>query len=121
MYATLVEAVSGQLPSVADAPDSISFAPTLVGESQEPRLPMICSNVAGLHSIIDGKWKYIDSSYPNGVPLPMRNATKGQSKPALYNLDEDPSETTNLLQDHPEMVERLKITLNRYRSQATRF
>jgi len=51
----------------------------------------------------------------------MRNATKGQSKPALYNLDEDPSETTNLLQDHPEMVERLKVTLNTYRSQATRF
>jgi arylsulfatase A len=120
IYSTLVEAVSGQLPSVEAAPDSISFAQTLMGESQEPRLPMICSNVAGLHSIIDGKWKYIDSSYPDGAPMPMKNATKDQSEPALYNLDEDPSETTNLLQDHPEMVKRLKDTLNKYRSQVTR-
>jgi hypothetical protein len=36
------------------------------------------------------------------------------------NWDEDSSETKNLIQNHPEMVRRLKGSLNKLRSEVTR-
>jgi arylsulfatase A len=120
LYSTLVEAVSGQVPTADEAPDSISFAPTLSGKAQSARPPMITSNVAGLHAIREGKWKYIDGTFPEGVPEGMRRNSKTQAQPALYNLEKDPSESANLIADYPELVERIRAVLERYRAETTR-
>jgi uncharacterized sulfatase len=50
---------------------------------------------------IEGHWKLIVSRDPNG-PL------------ELYNLKDDPHETKNLAQQHPEIVERLKGRIDRW-------
>lgn len=120
LYSTLVEAVSGEVPSVGDAPDSVSFAATLRGESQAPRGAMISSNAAGLHAIREGKWKYVDSTFPEGAPEGLRRHFKKQAEPALYDLDSDPSETKNLIAEHPEVTQRMQDELNTLRAQTTR-
>ncbi|MGB0744470.1 MAG: sulfatase family protein [Opitutales bacterium] len=120
IYSTLVEAVSGGTPSSEEAPDSVSFAPTIMGETQEARPAMITSNVAGLHAIREGKWKFIDGKYPDNTPKNFINTTKDQAEPALFNLEEDPSETKNLLAEHPEVVERMQEMLDGLRAAPTR-
>ncbi len=120
LYATLAEAINGKLPSPKEAPDSISFAPTLLGKQQKPRPPMITSNVSGLLALRDGKWKFIDGKYPEGIPQFFIDSTREQSEPALYNLEDDPSETTNLISQHPEIVKRMQQTLDDYRERITR-
>ena len=120
IYSTLVEAVSGEKPTGEEAPDSVSFAPTMLGESQEARAAMITSNVAGLHAIREGDWKYIDGRYPKGTPQNFMKSTKKQSVKALYNLKVDPSETKNVVDDYPELVGRMQQMLDDLRANTTR-
>jgi arylsulfatase A-like enzyme len=120
IYSTLVEVVSGEKPTGEEAPDSVSFAPTMLGESQEARAAMITSNVAGLHAIREGDWKYIDGRYPKGTPQNFMKSTKKQSVKALYNLKVDPSETKNVVDDYPELVGRMQQMLDDLRANTTR-
>lgn len=120
LYSTLAEAITGEVPAATDAPDSISFAPTLMGEEQEMRPAMITSNAAGLHAIRFGKWKYTDGKFPDGIPDRLRRAFKSQAVPALYDLMADPSEKKNVLSENPEVAERMQSVLNEYRSNHTR-
>lgn len=120
LYSTLAEAITGEVPSKEEAPDSISFAQTLMGKEQEPRPAMITSNAAGLHAIRMGKWKYTDGVFPEAAPERLRRGFKDQAVPALYNLKEDPSESRNLLDKNPEIAERLQAILNDYRANPTR-
>lgn len=120
LYATLVESVSGEMPTPEEAPDSISFFASLFGEAQAPRPPSISSNVAGLKAIRDGQWKFIDGKFPDGVPAGLQRNNQDQAKAALYNLVEDPSERTNLIAEHPEVAERLQLALDRFRAEPTR-
>ncbi|MEO0509543.1 MAG: arylsulfatase [Verrucomicrobiota bacterium] len=120
IYSTLVEAVTGETPLAEDAPDSISFAPTLFGQSQEDRVAMITSNAAGMHAIRHGDWKYIDARYPDGTPENFIKTTKEQAEKALFNLKEDPSEKNNLIADYPEVIERMQQMLDTLRANPSR-
>ena len=81
---------------------------------------MVTSDVSGLHAIRKGKWKYIDNTLPEGLPeskykfieLEMKD---GVFQPALYNLETDPSEQRNVLDNYPEVVTELKNELKRLR------
>jgi len=116
IFATLAEAVHGQPVQLADAIDSSSFAPTLFAKQQNPRRPMVGTNAAGLQYLRDGKWKYIDPQFPETAPESLRKAFKREAEPALYDLADDPAEAKNLIADHPEIVQRLRVTLEEYRS-----
>ena len=120
LYSTLAEAITGTVAPVEDAPDSISFAPTLLGETQGPRPAMISSNAAGLQAIRLGTWKYIDGKFPDEASEHLRKVFKAEATPALYDLATDPSESKNLLEQHPEVAERMQATLDEYRAQPTR-
>ena len=76
---------------------------------------MVTSNVAGLHALHDGQWKYIDPEYPDATPEGMRKSTKKEAEPALSNLKDDPSEMTNLIDEYPEIVETMRALLDKYR------
>ena len=119
LYATLVEGVSGGVPTADEAPDSISFLPSLQGEKQPARPAMITTNVAGIQALRDGKWKFIDGKFPDAVPEGLRRHVKVEAEPALYNLDTDPAETKNLFAEHPEIVERMQVLLDNYREQGS--
>lgn len=79
--------------------DGISFAPTLLGKSQEPR-PFLYREFAGYRgqqSIREGDWKAIRT-----------NMKKGNRKLELYNLVDDVGERQDVAEQHPKIVERLE-------------
>ena len=120
LYATLIEAVSAEQPTIEQAPDSFSFLPTLLGEHQSERPPMVSTNAAGIQALRHGKWKYIDGTFPEGIPERMRRHYRPQAEPALYDLESDPSETNNVIAEHPEVVERMQRILEAYRENVSR-
>ena len=105
---TLLE-LAGAKDATPAGIDGISFAPTLLGKSQ-PERPFLyreAQGYGGQQSVRVGNWK--------GIRLnlhPPANAKKKQAAPAstaleLYDLKNDPAETTNVAAQHPEVVARL--------------
>jgi arylsulfatase A len=122
--ATIAQIVETPLGSPAEqAPDSVSVLqawiqnghPTADRANQETRPPLIVHSADGVYAIRKGPWKWIE-----GIPDPSltddsRNRTDNfQSQ--LYHLDDDPSESIDLAQQHPEIVADLKELLDRYRN-----
>jgi len=76
--------------------DGISYLPTLVGESQQS------------HDYL--YWEFHAQGYKQAVrygnwkAVRLHVQEKPDGTPELYNLTEDPSETTDLAADNPEMV-----------------
>ena len=69
-----------------------------------------------------GPWKYLDhrgsggNRYGRGRLRQFALPEKAPDAPAqLYNLDDDPGETTNLYFEHPEIVRELKAKLEEFK------
>ena len=120
LYSTVVDALTGELPTPEEAPDSVSFKPTLFGEAQDERPATITSNAAGLHALRIGPWKYLDGKFPEGAPEHLLKNFKKQAEPMLFNLEADPSEKNNIIASNPEIVERLQGMLDSLRAEPTR-
>jgi arylsulfatase A len=61
----------------------------------EARPPLVHHSINGRFAIRHGRWKLV------------MEQQKPSASRELYDLEEDPSETTNCLADHPEIAERL--------------
>ena len=101
-------------PLPADAgPDSLSFLPVLLGRQPGDK-PVRDLLVVG-RAIRSGPWKWIDGretlffARAGSGTYPAKDEAPGQ----LYNLDDDPRETTNLAAARPEIVNRFKQELAR--------
>ena len=93
VYATLAAIVGEELaPGVA--PDSVSLLPVLRGEAESRGAPVVHHSSPGVFGIRDGRWKLVFNR-----------------RLELYDMEEDPGETTNVAADHPEVVARLEATL----------
>jgi arylsulfatase A-like enzyme len=103
------------------APDSYSFLPSLINSiNQHPRTSIVTADAHGMHAIRMGDWKYIDDTPPVNLPENRLNQIK-DFKPQLYNVTGDPGEKLNLYDERPEMVNKLRIELDRIReSDSTR-
>jgi len=111
IYATLQELITGEVMNPqAAAADSFSFYSTLCGKDAGKYLreTMVMNDVAGMQAIRMGDWKYI-----NGEKLRPPQKTV---KPELYNLREDSAETKNLIDEFPEIAEKLRKRLEEIRS-----
>lgn len=108
LLATFADMLNVSLPPNAGE-DSFSFHPVLTGGRIE-RPALIHHSAAGEFAIREGDWKLIVNKAPTG-----RGAG---SAPVyeLYNLRTDPSETTNLADEHPALVSRLERLLERLKS-----
>ena len=116
LYATFA-AVTGARMGPMDAMDSESILPTLLGESQERRDPVIHHSSRGMFAIREGNWKLIEGLGSGGFTQPVTvEQEEGGPAGQLYNLAEDPSETTNLYLERPDVVERLTQSLNEIRN-----
>lgn len=123
LLATLAAILEVKLPSGA-AEDSFSILPVLLGtqpEDQPVRGPVVVPSVRGFLTIRSGPWKLIEGLGSGGFSLPHRvepspDGPEGQ----LYNLVDDPGETTNLWQQHPDVVRRLRSELARIRKSGAR-
>ena len=98
-------------PEVA-APDSFSFYSVLKNPQQKAERPFLVNRDAkGSQAIRQGKWKYVDEYNPS------KNSRKiKHNEIMLFDLEKDPSETTNLLKSHPEVASRMHKLLEKARA-----
>jgi len=119
LYATLAGVV-GVEPGPEDGVDSESILPTLLGHTQEQRSPVVHHSSRGMFAIRDGDWKMIEGLGSGGFTQPaIIEPVQGGPTGQLYNLADDPSETMNLYQERPDVVERLARQLNETRDSET--
>ena len=116
---TCAAIVGFNLPTDA-AEDSFNLLPVLLGEAtSQPIRPYTLHQTANLAlAIRRGPWKYLDHQGSGGnnyarsglnqYALPETAVTAAGQ---LYNLDDDPGETTNLYFQHPDIVQELKALL----------
>ncbi len=113
VYATLAELLEAN-PGASQGPDSVSLLPLIRGERADRGEPVVHHSGRGMFAVRDGQWKLIfgngsgagkgaNAGTPFGIPW------------QLYDLENDPGETTNLIDDHPGVVARLTATLERIR------
>jgi arylsulfatase A-like enzyme len=94
---TFAKLAGADIPSdrVIDGKD---IWPVLTGKEKSPHEAFFYHNQTALRAVRSGKWKY---------HLAYDKKAK-KIKPALYDLDRDIGETTNVLKDHPEIVARMR-------------
>lgn len=98
---TLLELI-GRSELTPQGLDGVSFAPTLLGKSQEPKpfLYREFPSYGGQQSIRQGDWK--------AVRQKLKPMKAGTPQTELYNLADDPTESKDVAADHPEIVARLE-------------
>lgn len=95
------------------APDSYNIEPALRGEvlAGPIREATVHHSIQGMFAIRQGPWKLIEGQGSGGWTPGGDDGTPGQ----LYNLEQDPGETTNAYAEHPDIVKRLSNLLDTYR------
>jgi arylsulfatase A len=93
-----------------EAEDSISFLPVLLGHASGPgpRDTLVECSISGSLAIRQGQWKLIFCPDSGGWSAPKPGkAPAGSPRFQLYDCVADPAETTNVLDQHPDIVSRL--------------
>ncbi|VGO12325.1 Arylsulfatase [Pontiella desulfatans] len=120
LMATCAEIAGTKLPTNAGE-DSTSMLPNLLGTAKKPvREATVHHSIDGTFAIRQGKWKFIAAPHSGGWSSPRQKEKelwKDLPNVQLYNLEVDPGETTNLQDQHPEVVERLKVLIKKYKSE----
>lgn len=99
------------------AEDSYSILPVLLQDDYEKPLreATVYTSGQGRFAIRKGDWKLILWPGSGGWAFPATEEDmKGLPRFQLYNLREDPAETTNLVSKYPKHVKELKALLTRY-------
>jgi arylsulfatase A len=113
-YATIAAIVGAEIPESA-AEDSYNLFPLISQQSttkyQSDRA-VIHHSFDGHFAIRKGKWKLNMLRGSGGSLEPkLIEPAEGEALYELYDMDNDPSETTNLYFEHPEIVEELKAEI----------
>ncbi len=100
LTATLLELVGQDAPKGLD---SVSFAPTLRGDRRAKERPFLYWEFrpAGAQAVREGPWKLLRVGLKQGEP-----------KLELYHMGLDPTESTNVAEDHPKVVARLEMLMD---------
>ncbi|MDG1300247.1 MAG: arylsulfatase [Opitutae bacterium] len=113
LFATFADIVNGEVPPAEEAaPDSFSFWSVLQDPSaQALRSHLVNRDVNGVHAFRHGQWKYIEGiSAAGGNPMKRRTVEE-----ALYNIEQDPEEQHNLINEYPEVALSAKARLVKLR------
>ena len=113
--ATAAEIVGEKLSSNA-AEDSVSFLPTLLGQTGKPaRTTLVSHSINGSFAIRDGSWKLALCPGSGGWSNPRPGMKDDELPPnQLFDLSTDIGEKANLQDKHPETVARLTKLLEKY-------
>lgn len=122
LMATFAAITGYALPNDA-AEDSFDFLPVLLAKDDgEPIRPYTLHQTWGpKYAIRVGQWKYIDHQGSGGndyhrwegLDAYILPDTAPDAPGQLYNLANDPGETTNLYFEHPERVKEMKTLLDK--------
>jgi arylsulfatase A len=107
--ATIADIIGVDIPDNAGE-DSYSLLPMLKGEVNESNVrgPIIHHSATGHFAIREGKWKLNMLRGSGGSLKPaISKVAEGDAPYELYNIEEDPGETTNLYFDHLDIVRKL--------------
>lgn len=126
VMATVAAIVQTELPPDAGE-DSFNMLPALLGQDQGPiRKYVMHQGFAGNRklAIRRGPWKYLNHTDSGGNNYETRDFLAAFKLPntapdapgQLFNLEDDPGETTNLYQEHPEIVRELHDKLEQFKS-----
>ena len=122
VLATCSEILGQPMPE-ASGQDSVSFLPALKGEPiQTTRAGVVHHSISGHFAYRMDKWKLLLAKGSGGWTAPNEKKARAKGAPAiqLYDLEQDPAETTNLYETHPEVVakllKQLESDVNRGRS-----
>jgi arylsulfatase A-like enzyme len=116
LMATFAEIVGAKLPDDAGE-DSMSILPVLLGESRAAsRQAIVHHSINGSFSIRQGNWKLQLCADSGGWSAPKPGSKEAAELPSvqLYDLTADIGEQVNVCQQHPEIVERLTVLLQKY-------
>jgi arylsulfatase A-like enzyme len=116
MLATCADIVGEPLAD-NEGEDSVSNLPLWQGEALDKSLreATVHHSIDGSFSIRKGKWKLEMCAGSGGWSYPKPGEEcDGLPDIQLYNLDSDISETTNVYNQFPEIVEELKTLLTKY-------
>lgn len=98
--------------------DSYNLLPLLKKEEivSPLREATVHHSVDGYFSIRKGKWKLIFCAGSGGwsYPTPQQAKEEGLTDFQLFNLEDDPSETTNIMGQNPEVVAELTALMEKY-------
>lgn len=98
-------------------PDSFSFLPVLEGAQPSDKairapLVMQAGSVSDMMMIRSGDWKLINGLGSGGFSKPStRKPGAGEAAVQLYNLRNDPAESTNVAAQYPDKVKELQAAL----------
>mgnify|MGYP000004683579 FL=1 len=96
------------------APDSRNYLDSWLSATEKGRDFVVQQNIQNNLAITDGEWKYIPAA--KGAAMNKQTNTELGNLPEkdqLYNLKNDPGEKNNVVDEHPELVERLRFELNK--------
>ena len=111
LFATIADVVSGKVPSPeSGGTDSFSFLPLLRNAEASDRPHAVLRDAKGRQALLFGDWKYIDDVLPDGEVI------TGTDSRMLFNLNTDPGETTDVVTDNPQVVERARKLLAEIRN-----
>jgi len=116
LLATCAEILGDPLPENA-AEDSVSLLPALLGKAQPlMREAVVHHSINGTFAIRQKSWKLVLSPDSGGWSAPLPGSAEARELPPvqLYDLSHDPGETTNVQNQHPEIVARLTKLLEKY-------
>jgi len=117
LMATCAEIVGYSL-SDTEGEDSYSLVPLFENEKLEKpiREATVHHSINGSFAIRQGKWKLILSPGSGGWSDPRPNDKTIDSLPKfqIYDLENDPSETSNQIAANPEKVAKLRALLTKY-------
>ena len=114
VFATVAEIVGKELPNNA-AEDSFSLLPLLRGKPwARPRAAVPHHSIQGMFAIRDGRWKLVAGNGSGGREAPIGQPFERPYQ--LFDIASDPSEQSNVYDQHPAVAQRLERELERIRS-----
>lgn len=116
LLATCAAMIGEKLPGTAGE-DSVSMLPVLAGEKLAAPLreAIVHHSINGSFAIRQGAWKLCLGPDSGGWSEPKPGkAPAGSPAFQLFNLQDDPAETTNVIAAHPEVVKRLGALMKSY-------
>jgi arylsulfatase A-like enzyme len=119
-FPATLTALAGQKMPKSVAPDSLDLSRVLLGRTDKKvRDHSVLHGISDTLALRQGDWKYIPASAerkPAGLgnganPSDARFAANRVVEPLLFNLADDPNETTNVIQQHPKQAAALRDRL----------
>ncbi len=118
ILATTAALVGEKLPAAGSAAeDSHNALPALLGSqgARPTRDHMIVHSADGVFAIRRGPWKWVEGVPVSNIKPGVRKTRADEFRAQLFNMKDDPAETTDVAARHPEVVQELSALLNRYR------